>query len=54
MDNIFLIFFNVLYEEAVTGGVPIKNGHLKNFIKLTGKHLCRNVLPTNALGLRSL
>ena len=54
MDNTFLIFFNVLYEEAATDGAPIKNGHLKNFIKLTGKHLCRNVLLNNAPGLRSL
>ena len=30
MDSIFLIFFNVLYEEAATGGV------FKTFTKYTG------------------
>ena len=39
MDSIFIFFFYVLYEEAVTGGVH-KKGVLKNFTKFSQEDTC--------------
>ena len=44
MDIIFLIFFNMLYEETAIGVVLLKKFALKNLAELTGKYLCRSLL----------
>ena len=44
MDIIFLIFFNMLYEETAIGVVLLKKFALKNLAELTGKYVCRSLL----------
>ena len=44
MDIIFLIFFNMLYEETAIGVVLLKKFGLKNLAELTGKYVCRSLL----------
>ena len=36
--------------EAVTGGVLLKKGVLKNFAKFTGKSLCRKIFLNKVAG----
>ena len=38
--------------EAATGNVLLKKGVLKNFAKLTGKHLCQNLIFNKVVGFR--
>ena len=42
----------VSFFEAATGDVLLKKGVLKNFAKLTGKHLCQNLIFNKVVGLR--
>ena len=50
MRNVFKIM-NVRIIEAAAGGVLYKKGVLRNFAKLTGKHLCKSLLFNNVAGL---
>ena len=39
-----------LCSEAASGGVLLKKGVLRNFVKLTGKHLCHFSLKRDFSG----
>ena len=39
-----------LRSEAASGGVLLKKGVLRNFVKLTGKHLCHFSLKRDFSG----
>ena len=42
----------LLFTEAVVRRCSMKKGLLKNFTKLTGKHLCQNLYFNKVAGLK--